>query len=69
MPYIIQGKHGTMISIDVNVKNQLIGAFVENVTCGIQVGVIVRVLKGVYLVSNEILIFVHGKNIFLINWY
>ena len=40
-----------MISIDVNVKNQLIGVLVENVTCGTQVGVIVRVLKGVYLVS------------------
>ena len=43
--YVIRSKNGTMINVDVNVKNQLIEAFVKKATCGILVHMIVSVTK------------------------
>ena len=42
---VIQSKNETMINVDVNVKNHLIGVFVKKAICEILVHVIVSVIR------------------------
>ena len=49
--YVIQSKNGTMINVDVNLKNWFIGVIVKKFTYEILVSVIVSVKKHVKLVN------------------
>ena len=43
--YVIQSKHGIMMNVSENLKNQLIGVLVKKITGGILVRMIVSVIK------------------------
>ena len=49
--HVTLSKNGTMISLDMNVKIQIIGVLAKKVICGILLHVIARVIKLVKLVN------------------
>ena len=49
--HVIQSKNGMMMNVGVNVENYMIRVFVEKVTGGILVRMIVSVMKHLKLVS------------------
>lgn len=59
--YATQSKNGIKTKVDVNVKNQSIGALVKVILCGTLVHLIVNVIKHVKLMHIQILKFAHVK--------
>ena len=49
--YVIQGKNGVMMNVDVSVKSYMVDVLVKMVICGILVFVIVSVIKDVKLTN------------------
>ena len=47
--YVIQGKNGVMMNVDVSVKSYMVDVLVKMIICGILVFVIVSVIKDVKL--------------------
>ena len=49
--YVIQGKNGVMMNVDVSVKSYMVDVLVKMIICGILVFVIVSVIKDVKLTN------------------